>query len=259
MRVLFAQKENLEKIVHEEQESIKKKKLKESFDKLEIVVVKALAEIGKELYHFNFSKEIIKYVLRFAFRRHKQIQEIMCDFVGYFMLTQNPSTYQYKLLILEHFGKLIKLRKFVKIFPEDLFSKLTHVYAEGASTEEKLQKDSDTLDERIEDLKEKKKKNKLSKAGEKQLKELESQRRRRNERRKRKGIDDPRLQKELKAQMEKSEATLDPARINRLVGWVQAGVKHRREVLLHHVQDRERVPRQPSLHQRGGRDSGPCA
>lgn len=219
MRTIFAQKQHLEKIADDEKEPLKKKKLREALEQFEVVVLKALTEVAKELYHFNFASEIIKFVLRFAFKRHEGIQKLICAFLEFFMKSQNPSTYFFKLLILEHFGKLIKQRKFVNMFPEPVFAQLTEVYAEGSGEQDKAERELDNLQDRIDNLRERKKKNKLSKAGEKQLKDLEDQKKRRNERRKRKGLDDPRLQKELKANLVLSEATVDPAKVNRLVAW----------------------------------------
>lgn len=82
----------------------------------------------------------------------------------------------------------------------------------------KDQRSDDTLDERIKQMRDKKKRNKLSKTGEKLLKKLEDDRRRRNERRKRKGIDDPRLQKSLKRELAQSEAVIDPVKVAKMVG-----------------------------------------
>jgi hypothetical protein len=204
-------------MVNKETEELKKKKLKQALIAYERVLCKALAEIGKELYHFNFAKEIIKFVLRFAYRKDDIILKIVEDFISFFMASDNPSIYIFKILILEHFSKLFKQRKFVANLTEPIFNALTHIYVEDSRAIEKNEKAEDSMEQRIQDLKQKKKKNKLSKAGEKQLKQLETDKMRRNLRRKRKGIDDPRLQKELKADMAKSEAIMDPAKINKLV------------------------------------------
>lgn len=225
-----------------ETDELKKKKLKQSLLSYERVLCKALSEIGKELYHFNFAKEIVKFLLRFAYRKDETIVGIMKDFVQFFMASENPSTYSFKLLIIEHFSKMFKQRKFVATLNEDIFSALTHLYVEDVQAIEKKGKAEDNLDERIQDMKAKKVKGKLSKAGEKQLKELERDRQRRNARRKRKGLDDPRLQKELKTNLAMSEAVIDPAKIQKMVVFLDRDWLDHRTILLRDVQDREGVP-----------------
>lgn len=205
-------------MVNAEKEETKKRKLRDASEAYERVICKALSEIGKELYLFNFSKEIVKFVLRFAYRRDEIIRNTVTDFVRYFMSSDNPSTYIFKMLIMEHFGKLFKQRKFVITMHEDIFEALTMIYVDDSPAAlSKEQRNDDTLDERITQMREKKKKNKLSKTGEKLLKKLEDDRRRRNERRKRKGIDDPRLQKSLKKELAQSEAIIDPVKVAKMV------------------------------------------
>lgn len=227
---------------------MKKRKLKDALLAYERVLCKALAELAKELYHFNFSKEIVKFVLRFAYRKDETILKIIEDFVRFFMASDNPSTYSFKVIILEHFSKLFKQRKFVANLTESVFSALTHIYVEDSRIIDKKEKAEDNLDQRIDDLKMKKRKGKLSKAGEKQLKQLESDKMRRNARRKRKGLDDPRLQKELKSELAKSEAVIDPAKINKLVTLNDIDQHHHREVLLCYVQNCQRIPRYEDFH-----------
>lgn len=223
-RLLFSLKEKLgrpdsdiDELIKKEPEGEKKQRLKESLISYEIVMVKSLSECAINLYHFNFSKEILKYVLRFGLRKSPKLQEIVADTITFFMMSDNPSTYILKLLILEHFGKLFKQRKFVAMTPDLVFGSLCDIYCEGSDAVSREQKDMDTLDQRINAMRDRKKRNKLSKSGEKLLKQLEQDRTRRNERRKRKGLDDPRLQKELKQQLAASEATIDPQKINKMV------------------------------------------
>lgn len=217
MRTLFGHKTKLEELVHQEEEPQKKKKLREALENYEAVIVKALSEVAKELYHFNFAREVIKFLLRFSFRKNEKVQEAIADFLHFFMTSPNPSIYQFKLLILEHFSKLLKQRKFAMSLPEIVFCGLVQIYVEDSSAISKEDKQVDALDKRIADLKEKQQRGKLSKAGVKMLKEAEKERSRRNEKRKKKGLDDPRLRKELKAELKQSEAVVDPKKINKLV------------------------------------------
>ena len=258
-RLLFSLKQNLEELVQKEEESEKRKKLRQSLEKYDLVMCKALSELGKELYHYNYAREIVKYVLRFALHKKEDVRQIVTDFVSFFLSSQNPSTYTFKLLILEHFEKLFKQKKFVSMMPESVFAALTHTYTEDSSVQAKQDKSDDSLDKRIQDLRDRKRKNKLSKSGDKQLKQLEFQRSRRNERRKKQGLDDPRLQKELKNELAQSEAVIDPAKINKLVVYSDSEQPDHPEVLLHHVQGREGVPRQQALHDGGRRHPGPRA
>jgi hypothetical protein len=205
-------------LVTNEEEPVKKRKLRDACEAYERVICKALAEIGKELYHFNFSREVIKYVLRFAYKRDERIRSIVEDLIRFFMESDNPSTYTFKLLIMEHFAKLFKQRKFVVSLHENIFSSITCLYVDDSAKDMvKKQKSEDNLDEKISQLREKQKKKKLNKSGEKMLKKLEDDRRRRDERRKKRGTDDSRIQKALKKDLAESEAIIDPVKVAKLV------------------------------------------
>jgi hypothetical protein len=199
-------------------------RLKDELINFELVVCKALTELMKHLYHFNFSKEIIKFLLKFALRKNDNIRMIIADFVTFFMSNQNPSTCkaahnedQYKLYILEHFGKLFRAQKFVRIFPDEIFKALTSLYVDDLNTVTDKEKQLDSIDKKIIAFRDKKKRGKLSRAQNKELDELEREKKRRNEKRKGKGLDDRSLQKELKSELDKSEAVLNPIRIKKLV------------------------------------------
>lgn len=67
----------MDQLCKEEKDKEKRLKLKINRDNLDLVIVKAFAELAKNLHHFNFANEIIKFVLGFSLNKNKDIIAIV--------------------------------------------------------------------------------------------------------------------------------------------------------------------------------------
>ena len=50
---------------------------------MDIAIVKAFAELAKNLHHFNFANEIVKFVITFSLSKNKAVIEIVQDLYVY--------------------------------------------------------------------------------------------------------------------------------------------------------------------------------
>lgn len=58
---------------------------------MDLAIVKAFSELAKNLHHFNFANEIIKFVLGFSLNKNKDIIAIVQELYVFILASQNPS------------------------------------------------------------------------------------------------------------------------------------------------------------------------
>lgn len=81
----------MDALCKEEKDKDKRLKLKTNRDNMDLVIVKAFSELSKNLNHFNYSNEIIKFVLGFSLSKNKDIIAIVQELYVFILASQNPS------------------------------------------------------------------------------------------------------------------------------------------------------------------------
>ena len=81
----------MDKLCKDEDNKQKRSKLRTNKDNMDIAIVKAFAELAKNLHHFNYANEIVKFVLGFSLSKNKHIISIVQELYVYILSSQNPS------------------------------------------------------------------------------------------------------------------------------------------------------------------------
>lgn len=78
-------------ICKEEKDEKNRRILEVKRDNINLAVVKAFTELAKNIHHFNFTKEIIKFVLGFCLSKDKKILNIVQELIVFFLSSTNPN------------------------------------------------------------------------------------------------------------------------------------------------------------------------
>ena len=91
IRNTMALSKRMDQLCKNEEDKQKRYTLRQNKDNLDIAIVKSFSELAKNLHHFNFANEIVKFVLNFSLNKNKVIQEIVQELYVHILASQNPS------------------------------------------------------------------------------------------------------------------------------------------------------------------------
>lgn len=123
-------------------------------DNIDIAVVKSFSELVKHLGHFNEAKSILKFLMGFVLSKNHTIQKQMQDLLVYIIANENPNLGSFKLIVLEHFSKLIKNEKLLNMLNPEMFTPLLTIYIEDPSQILDKEKDMEGVEKKLKFLKE---------------------------------------------------------------------------------------------------------
>lgn len=73
----MALSKKMDNLCKNEEDKAKRQIIRQNKNNLDIAIVKAFSELAKNLHHFNFANEIVKFVLGFSLNRNYAIIKIV--------------------------------------------------------------------------------------------------------------------------------------------------------------------------------------
>ena len=105
---------------------------KSNLKEFEVVLLKAFTELYKKLYYFNYNVDIINLILKYLLSSNTKIQEIIQNFIGFILKTDNHSFYKSKLVVLEKIGFFLKKSALFDQISEGVWECFTDTYFDYA-------------------------------------------------------------------------------------------------------------------------------